>query len=30
VLRQPLHLLDMGGPERERIALEFLQHGHPR
>ncbi len=30
VLRQPLQLLDMGGPECERIALEFLQHRHPR
>ena len=30
MLREPLQLLDMGGPEGERIAFEFLQHRHPR
>ena len=31
MLRQPLQLLDMGGPEGERIAFEFLQAcRHPR
>ena len=30
VLREPLQLLDMGGPKGERIAFEFLQHRHPR
>jgi hypothetical protein len=30
MLRQPLQLFDMGGPEGERIAFEFLQHRRPR
>ena len=28
--REPLQFFDMGGPEGERIALEFFQHRHPR